>query len=301
MLQFNVLGTLEIKVDGKAVAVPRGPKVRQLLSLLVMQPGSVVSHGSLVDELWGRQPPKTALSTVRTHVYHLRKMLGQATGGAVPPDLIGTWSTGYVLHAAPEQVDAEVFQRLTRQGEALLKAGDLTEGSRLLSHTLQTWDGDVLADVTCGPVLSRHVQHLAEVYMRALQQRIGADMQLGRHRSVAAELRSLVARHPMDEWLHGQLITALYRCDRRADALRAYQELRTILRDELGLDPSPALQHMQRLILSGTGGDGLDGPARRGPSGPRPVTRGGAGLSRDFPAPEPAASLSFREAAAVGA
>lgn len=255
MLQFKVLGPLEIRWNGEPVSVPRGPKVRQLLSLLVLQPGAVVSHGSLVDELWGKEPPKTALSTVRTHVYHLRQILRQEIGCRIPPDLIDTWSTGYVLRAVPEQVDAQNFQRLARKGEATLNRGELTEGSRLLEQALGAWRGDALADVASGPILTQHVQHLEELYIRILQLRIGADMQLGRHSHIAAELRSLVSRHPLNEWLHGQLITALHRSGRRGDALRSYQELRTVLQEELGLDPSPALQHLQRSILSDNGGD----------------------------------------------
>lgn len=251
MLKFNVLGPLEIRVNNERIPIPRGPKVRQLLSLLVLRPGSVVSHGILVDELWGKNLPKTALSTVRTHVYHLRKFLSQEIADAAAVNLIDTWSTGYVLRAVPEQTDAERFLRLARQGETLLHAKDVGEASRVLCRALELWSGGVLTDVTCGPVLTQHVQHLQEMYMRVLQQRIEADMRLGRHSGLAAELRSLVVRHPLNEWLHGQLITALYLSGRRGDALHAYQELRGILQEELGLDPSRAIQQVHQVILSG--------------------------------------------------
>ncbi|MBZ4019427.1 hypothetical protein CCS38_27510 [Streptomyces purpurogeneiscleroticus] len=240
--------------------MPRGPKVRQLLSLMVLRPGSVVSHGVLVDELWGKNPPKTALSTVRTHVYHLRKTFGGEIAGATD-DLIGTWSAGYVLRATPEQVDAEEFLRLARQGESLLHAGDVGKGAWVLSQALELWRGDVLTDVTCGPVLTQHVHHLQEMYMKVLQQRIEADMRLGRHGGLAAELRRLVASHPLNEWLHGQLITALHLSGRRGDALHAYQQLRIILREELGLDPSRSIQQMQRNILSGGEEHALEKPS----------------------------------------
>ncbi|KES06222.1 hypothetical protein BU52_15935 [Streptomyces toyocaensis] len=251
MLKFNVLGPLEIRVDNEKSSIPRGPKVRQLLSLMVLRAGSVVPHRILVDELWGKNPPKTALSTVRTHVYHLRKILAQETDRVAGAHLIDTWSAGYVLRAVPEQVDAETFLRLARKGESLLHAGDVCEASRVLSRALELWSGGVLTDVTCGPVLMQHVQHLQEMHMRVLQQRIEADMRLGRHGGLAAELRSLVVRHPLNEWLHGQLITALYLSGRRGDALHAYQELRGILQEELGLDPSRAVQQIQQVILSG--------------------------------------------------
>ncbi|MGX2995733.1 AfsR/SARP family transcriptional regulator [Streptomyces sp. JNUCC 64] len=251
MLQFRVLGPLEIRLGEERMSVPRGPKVRQLLSLMILQPGAVVPHGLLVDELWGKNPPKTALSTVRTHVYHLRKMLDEAMGGDAPANLIDTWSAAYMLRACPEQVDAELFLQLARKGDSLLRGGHVDEASRVLSQALDLWGGGVLADVGCGPVLTQHVQHLQEMYMRVLQQRIETDMRLGRHGGLAAELRSLVARHPLNEWLHGQLITALYRSGRRGEALNAYQELRGILQEELGLDPSVSLQKMQQVILSG--------------------------------------------------
>ncbi|UUU28021.1 AfsR/SARP family transcriptional regulator [Streptomyces sp. DSM 40750] len=248
-----MLGSLEILWDSEKLAVPRGPKVRQLLSLLILQPGSVVSHGSIVDELWGKEPPKTALSTVRTHVYHLRQILHQEIGERIPATLIDTCSTGYVLRALPEQVDTQNFMLLARQGEAALSSGNLVEGSHLLKKALDLWRGGALSDITSGSVLTQHVQHLEELYIRILQLRIGADMQLGRHSHVAAELKRLVIRHPLNEWLHGQLITALYHSGRRGDALRAYQELRKILREELGLDPSPELQLVHQEILSNSG------------------------------------------------
>lgn len=256
MLRFNVLGSLEIFWQSERIAAPRGPKVRQLLLLLILQPGSVVSHGSMVDELWGKEPPKTALSTVRTHVYHLRQILRQEIGDCVAHDLVGTWSTGYVLRAAPEQVDAQSFQWLARQGEAALGRGQFAEGSDLLKQALEFWRGDPLLDVAKGSILTQHVQHLEELYIRVLQLRIGADMQLGLHSHIAAELKSLVLRHPLNEWLHGQLITALQRSGRRGEALRSYQSLRTILREELGLDPSPELQRLHQNIL----GDGAGSP-----------------------------------------
>ncbi|MEU9289314.1 AfsR/SARP family transcriptional regulator [Streptomyces sp. NPDC048275] len=255
MLRFNILGPLEITWHSEHIAAPRGPKVRQLLSLLTLQPGSVVSHGSIVDELWGKNPPKTALSTVRTHVYHLRQILRQQVGEQLPPDLVDTWPIGYVLQASPKQVDAQQFQWLARQGETALGRGDLAAGSDLLKRALEFWRGDSLTDVTKGPILTQHVQHLEELYIRALQLRISADMQLGLHSHMTAELRSLVIRHPLNEWLHGQLITALHRSGRRGEALHSYRDLRTILREELGLDPSAELQHLHQTILCDSIGD----------------------------------------------
>ncbi|CAL9362620.1 AfsR/SARP family transcriptional regulator [Streptomyces sp. Tu 3180] len=255
MLRFNILGPLALTWNTETITVPRGPKVRQLLSLLVLQPGAVVSHGTLVDELWGKEPPKTALSTVRTHVYHLRKILREALGERTAHDPIETWSTGYILRALPEQVDAENFQRLARQGEALLNRGDLAEGSRLVRQALALWRGDPLADVASGPVLTQHVRHLEELRMRTLQLRIDADMRMGLHCQISAELKRLVACHPLDEWLHGQLITALYRSGRRGDALHAYHDMRSLLREELGLDPSLELQTLYQAILSDKAGN----------------------------------------------
>lgn len=255
MLRFNIIGPLNLTWNSETITVPRGPKVRQLLTLLTLRPGSVVSHGTLVDELWGKEPPKTALSTVRTHVYHLRKSLREALGERTAHDPIETWSTGYVLRALPEQVDTEVFQQLARQGEALLNRGELVEGAQLIRQALALWRGDPLTDVTRGPVLTQHVRHLEELHMRTLQLRIDADMRMGLHCQIAAELKRLVACHPLNEWLHGQLITALYRSGRRADALHAYHDMRNLLREELGLDPSTELQNLYQAILSDKAGN----------------------------------------------
>lgn len=250
VLQFDVLGSLGIQINGQSVAMPRGPKVRQMLALMILKPGTVVPHSSLVDELWGKRPPKTALSTIRTHIYHLRRALADEVG-ATAPNLIDTWNAGYVLRAVPEQVDAEAFTRLAKQGETLLRAGDTEEASLVLSRALDLWNGGVLTDVQCGSVLEQHVQHLQEIHMRVQQQRIHAEMQLGKHATIAAELRSLVSGNPLNEWLHGQLITALYLSGRRGEALHAYQRLRSILQEELGLDPSRPVQLIQQEILSG--------------------------------------------------
>lgn len=249
VLRFDVLGPLDVRERDDRIPVPRGPKVRQLLALLVVRCGTIVSHNTIIDELWGKAPPKTAVATVRTHVYHLRRLLKDGPTGP-RADPIDTTATGYLLRSLPEAVDAESFKDLARRGERQLHAGDLAGGSQTLAGGLELWRGDPLEDVDCGPVLTQYTQHLQEMRIRILQQRISADMRLGRHLAITPELRSLALRHPLNEWLHGQLITALFRSGRRGEALRAYRTMREILREELGMDPAPALQELLRTMLS---------------------------------------------------
>ncbi|MFI9205652.1 BTAD domain-containing putative transcriptional regulator [Streptomyces sp. NPDC053048] len=255
MLSFGVLGPLEISADGRNLPAPRGPKVRQILSLLLLEPSRHVNNSAILEELWGQDVPRTAVSTIRTHIYHLRRALEQSAAGltpagAVPDDLITTRPSGYSLCPDRVRLDSVLFLGHAREGDRLLKTGDYAAASERLRQALDVWRGAALADVTCGPVLLQHVRHLEEIRTRALEQRIEADMHLGLHRELVPELRSVVAAHPLNEWMHAQFITALHRSGRRGDALHAYQNVRKILGDELGLEPSPVLQRLQRQVLT---------------------------------------------------
>ncbi|MFH8293623.1 BTAD domain-containing putative transcriptional regulator [Streptomyces sp. NPDC018059] len=255
MLSFRVLGPLEISLDGRSLPAPRGPKVRQVLSLLLMDPSGHVNNAAIIEELWGQDVPRTAISTIRTHIYHLRRALEQNAAGLTPPgtvpdQLIVTRQSGYSLCPDGVRLDSARFLAQAREGDRLLKAGDYAGASDRLREALDLCRGATLADVTCGPVLLQHVRHLEEVRTRALEQRIEADMHRGLHRELVPELRSVVAVHPLNEWMHAQFITALHRSGRRGDALHAYQNVRKILGDELGLEPSLALQRLQRQVLT---------------------------------------------------
>ncbi|MFI9204922.1 BTAD domain-containing putative transcriptional regulator [Streptomyces sp. NPDC053048] len=235
------------------MTVPEGPKLRKILALLALRSNQVVSCAEIMEELWGDEPPRTALPAIRTHLYHLRQAMRKEIGEKAAADLIGTRGVGYVFRAEPGQVDVESFRRLARRGEDLMEVGRLTEGAWVLTKALDMWRGDALTDIARGQLLEGHVRQLREIRTRALRQRIQADLRLGRHGRVVVELQGLMTAHTLDEPLHFQYITALIRSGRRADALLAYDGLRRSLRDELGLEPCRELQELQREILSGMG------------------------------------------------
>jgi DNA-binding SARP family transcriptional activator len=254
--------------------------VRKVLALLLLRAGQVVTIDTLSDELWDERPPRTAVTTIRTHVYHLRRLLAGEGGGAGVADLLTTAPDGYLLRVDADEVDAALFDRLVRQGRAQLDRGATAEAAESLRQALALWRGSPLVDVRMGRVLSAHVAHLAEVRLRAQELRVEADMRLGEHRHLIPELRSLVATNPLNEWLHGQLIDALSRSGRRGDALSAFRALRTLLAEELGLEPSADLHRLQQEIL--TGGSPTAGSTAGGAVGHR--------LSGALPSAHPAYS-----------
>lgn len=270
MVSFGILGPLEIVCDGKA-RVPSAPKVRCLLGLLLARSGQVVTVENIIDELWGMEPPRSAVTTTQTYVCHLRKRLEEA--GVTREPMLETAAPGYRLSLAADMLDAERFERLAGRGRLLATQGELADAAQLLREALGLWRGPALANVACGPLLSAHVAHLDELRLRTLELRIGVDFALGRDRELIPELRSLTALYPLNEWFHGRLIDALRRAGRRADALHAYRKACQVLADELGLDPSPELRRRERMVLLGE-----EEPARPTPDGrshhhPEPVLR----------------------------
>jgi DNA-binding SARP family transcriptional activator len=246
---INILGPLELR-DGDSAWIPRGPKVRKLLSALALRPGEVVDIATLAEELWEDSPPATMTATIRSHVYHLRLMLTGESGLPRTGDLISTEATGYRLRTTADQIDAVRFERLVNQGRMLLDRGDPAESSTVLGQALSLWRGPVLVDVVCGRLLGGHVTRLSEARLRATELRLEADLRLGRHRDLVAELRGLVAAHPLNEWLHAKLIESLQRSGRRAEALTAFTDLRRILVRELGVEPSPELRLLYQTLLA---------------------------------------------------
>jgi DNA-binding SARP family transcriptional activator len=246
---INVLGPLELR-DGETAWIPRGPKVRKLLAALALRPGEIIDITTLAEELWEDSPPTTMTATIRSHVYHLRLMLTGESGLPRAADLISTEPTGYRLRTTADQIDAVRFERLVNQGRLLLDRGDPAEASAVLRQALGLWRGPALVDVARGRLLGGHVTRLAEARLRATELRLEADLRLGRHRDLVAELRGLVAAHPLNEWLHAQLIESLRRSGRRAEALTAFTDLRRTLVSELGVDPSPELRLLYQAILA---------------------------------------------------
>ena len=248
MIQFNVLGPLDI-VTENSDSIPISPKARQLLALLLVQANQVVSIEEIAEELWGSDPPSSAVTTAQTYICHLRKQFSRFAAADCPPRLDTTVGPGYVLHMNGARSDVESFRRLHALGNGLLTEGRVGRAAQHLSQALQLWRGVPLANVRLGPLLQGYVTALKEERTHALELRIEADMQLGRHRQLVGELQSLVLSHPLNEWLHARLIEALARCGRRREALDVFRNLYVTLYRDQGMVPSLELQRLQRAIL----------------------------------------------------
>jgi DNA-binding SARP family transcriptional activator len=229
----------------------RGPKIQQLLALLVMRANKIVHVDTLVDELWDEDPPRTAVSSVRTHIYHLRGIVRRLGYPAISEQLT-TELSGYTLKIDPESIDSEVFSRLVVEGKAMLHSERFEEASYLLGRALDLWRGQPMANVDTGPVLTRHAVQLREERLSTLQLRIEADMRLGRHRELIGELKGLVAADPYNEWFHARLIDALNQTGRRREALGIFHSLRHQLNHELGVEPSGEVQREHMAVLGGS-------------------------------------------------
>lgn len=251
MLRFNILGSLEIRQHG-VDCTPTAAKVRAVLALLLLRANQTVSQDAIFDWLWGDHPPRSAATTTQTYVYQLRALFERVGVQGSSEQLLITRPTGYLLSLDEDQLDATIFARFCEEGSALLDSGQPAEAARRLRCGLSLWRGPLLTDINVEDRMAADVAHLTELRMRALELRIEADAQLGRYRELITELRALVAANPFNEWFHAQLITALNRCGRRAEALHAYRNLRQVLFDELGLEPTPELQELQRRVLDGS-------------------------------------------------
>ncbi|MFI2618151.1 AfsR/SARP family transcriptional regulator [Streptomyces sp. NPDC018584] len=240
-MHFRLLGPVEAWREGRRLALG-GPKPRALLAALLLEPGRVVSADALIDAIWGDRPPDTARSLIQSYVSALRR--------ALSPDVIETQPPGYLIHADADVVDRAAFERLTAQGRRAAAAGDHAGAARLLSEALALWRGPALGGI--GETLRAMADQLEEARQAALEERIAADLaQAGRETELVAELTALVATHPTRERLRGQLMLALYRLGRQADALAVYAEGRDVLAEELGIDPGPGLRAMHEAILRG--------------------------------------------------
>ncbi|WP_412538047.1 BTAD domain-containing putative transcriptional regulator [Longispora sp. K20-0274] len=241
-MQFRILGPLQT-LDGARDVTPGGHNLRVLLAVLLSQPNRAVSVDALTGAVWSATPPRTAGKNLQVYVHKLRRALGE--------DRIVRHPHGYALLVAPGELDADEFGTRTARGTAALAAGDVRGGRARLDDALALWRGDVLADLAEVDALRDTVTRLTEQRLYALEARIDADLQLGAHDEIAAELESLLLEHPLRERLRGQRIVALYRSARVAEALRVYQEGRQLLVDELGVEPGLDLQRMHLAILRG--------------------------------------------------
>ena len=236
MLEFRVLGSLEVLDEGRPVALS-GHKQRALLALLLLRANHVVPAERLIELLWGETPPRTAATSLQNFVSQLRKAIG--------PDLLETRAPGYRLRLEPEQLDLLRFEQLVRRA----RESELSERGRLLEEALALWRGPPLADFLYEDWAQNEIGRLEELRLGALEERIAVGLELDRHAELISELEALVAEHPRRDRLRGQLMLALYRSGRQAEALQAYQDARRTLVDELGIEPSPELQRLNASIL----------------------------------------------------
>ncbi|MCJ0871774.1 AfsR/SARP family transcriptional regulator [Streptomyces sp. AP-93] len=219
-----------------------GTKVQTVLAALLLARGRVVSDSRLIALLWGWDPPATMHAQIYTYVSRLRKLLG--------PDVeLVRRQPGYLLDLGGARVDAVEFERLGRTGREALRDGRHEQAADLLRDALELWQGPALANVTTH-LAEAELPQLEEARAAVLEHRIEADLELGRHRQLAAELTGLVSEFPLRERLRAQLMTALYRCGRQADALRAYHQGRSVLADELGVDPGAILTSTYHAVLN---------------------------------------------------
>jgi DNA-binding SARP family transcriptional activator len=234
--EFRILGPLEVEGASGPVALG-GQRQRALLAALLLEAGRVVPTDRLVDLLWGEEAPKTATTSLQNAVSRLRRELGE--------DVLETRAPGYVLRVDPGQIDATRFEQLVRSARTAAPA----ERRELLEQALRLWRGPALAEFTFEQFAQAEIRRLEELRLVAVEHRIEADLELGGHGDVVGELEALVAAHPLRETFQRQLMLALYRSGRQAEALEAYQAARARFVEELGIEPGPALRQLQAEIL----------------------------------------------------
>lgn len=236
-LDFQLLGPFTVTANGDDLT-PRRPKQRILLALLALRPNEVVSTDDLIEAVWGDRPPATAQTALHGHVSQLRKLVGAQT--------IETRAPGYVLCVDEPAIDIGRFERLLA---AARSSGDAAARAEQLRHALSLFRGEPLFDFRYDAFARDAVQRLEELRLTASEELMAAELDLGRHEAALPELERLVTAHPLRERLRAQLMLALYRAGRQAEALHVYQEGRRVLVEELGIDPGPALQELERKIL----------------------------------------------------
>ena len=241
-MEYRILGELEVENDGRAVELG-GPRQRALLTNLLLHASEVVSADRLIEDLYGANPPATAAKTLQAHISRLRKALGAGWP-------LRTRGGGYVLELSAGELDAERFSTLLEEGRQSLAEGEAEQAVATLERALALWRGPPLADVVYAEFAQGEVARLDELHLTAVEELIDARIALGRHVEAVSDLERLVAAHPHRERLRASLLLALYRSGRQAEALDAYQRARTILVEELGIEPSRSLRALHHAILT---------------------------------------------------
>ncbi|WP_326950861.1 MULTISPECIES: AfsR/SARP family transcriptional regulator [unclassified Amycolatopsis] len=248
MLELSLLGPLRVESPRGEVRTT-STKIRQVLALLALESPSAVGIDRIIHELWPQRPPKSAVGTIQTYVYHLRKQLAEHVGCGTK--VLATVTNGYLLSVDPDAIDARRFEQVVREGRVVLDAGHAAEASRKMEEALAMWHGAALADVRQGPSLDAEAVRLEGLREAALELRVQADLEQEHLPEVIPELQALIRRYPLRERFHHQLVSALNRAGRRADALSAYRHTCRVLNEELGLDPSDELRRLHQIVLTG--------------------------------------------------
>ena len=265
MVEFRLLGPLEVWRQGQPVPVA-GAKRRALLAMLLLHANEVVSSDRLIDALWGEHPPANAANALQAHVASLRPSLDPGRASTGDDAVLVTRPPGYLLRVDVDGLDIARFEHLVDRGRDAL-AADPAAAASLLAEALGLWRGSALAEFVFEAFAQPEGARLEELRLQALEWRIEADMALGRHAEVVAELEASVAAHPLREGLAGQLMAALYRSGRQADASRVYDATRTMLVEEMGMEPGVSLRQLHKRILDQDAAlAGAPGPLERRPS-----------------------------------
>jgi YVTN family beta-propeller protein len=259
-VEFRLLGPLELRGDDGAPIDLGGRQQRLIVAYLLLRANQAVSVDSLADALWGEQPPTSAVKSVQVQVSRLRRALGAAHGDETAARL-RTSGNGYLLLVHPEELDTDRFQRLLEEGRRRLAAGDPASAGATIRDALGLWRGPPLGEFVYSEFAQAEIARLEELRLSALEERFDAELALGRHAAQLADLEAFVVEHPLRERPRAQLMLALYRSGRHAEALRVYEDARRKLAEELGLEPSDTLKRLQRAILEKD--PALDLPAGR--------------------------------------
>jgi DNA-binding SARP family transcriptional activator/predicted negative regulator of RcsB-dependent stress response len=247
-VDFRILGPVEVW-DGARQLDVGGPKPRAVLAALLLHANRVVSTDRLIDDLWGEAPPTTARNVLHSHLSRVRQALQAGRDPTAATPALLTRQGGYMLRIDSSQLDLDRFQEAIELARQAMAAGDASGAAGRLRDALALWRGPALADVASESLRQTTAPRLDEAYLVALEERLDADLALGRHAELVGELEALVASHPHRERLRRQLMLALYRSGRPAEALEAYRRARSRLVEEFGLEPSQALQQLERAIL----------------------------------------------------
>jgi DNA-binding SARP family transcriptional activator len=253
-MDYRILGSLEAS-DGERLLALGGSRQKAVLALLLLRANEALSRDVIIDELWGESPPVTAAKVLQNCISALRKELPD--GG----ESLRTVGSSYALHVGADELDRDRFEHALSRGRAALAAGESEDAAAQLRAALALWRGAPLSDFAYERFAQEEIVRLDELHVEAVEDRIDADLACGRADELVAELEALVARHPVRERLRRQLMLALYRSGRQAEALAAYRDARQTLLGELGIEPTRALQELEKAILAQD--PALDGAARR--------------------------------------